>query len=808
MSNIRVLLIDDDEIGRKALARFLCIEADFETVGFRTGAEALDNLEEMEEDCYTAVVLDFVLDPVEMSGNEVLEAIKDRYPRLPVIIITGKDPDGGFEAFGKGAYGYMQRPIDATELINKIEALAEQDRVLREVAQDVRKMLGGDVCLLWQLNRRSREFRVAAWDGAFGESYRRGVYLDLDNTVMRNFLRRGKPFFIRDIVNSDSYKYVELAEKHGWKSLISIPLIQKDQVIGFIDSYTHAEYEFASEDERKRWLGDILPAFAHQATEAIRNAELSKKRQALQDINRVLGGSFEEGTVIHQILSKALALVDADFGWLYFADPGTKQLEAADWIGIPDELVDKHRNFGDGITGLAAEMGQTKNVSDVSKEKHHKLTPNVEVKSEIAVPLRREEQTIGVLTAKSRSKDAFVDDDEDLLLSLASQAVVVIERAKLTKHLQKISALALVGDFKEVASYVVEAAHDLTGAEVILWKVSKSEQVLRFADSTGDFGNDYIESARILLDPKKSITGVALERESPVVIADILADKYDDPEIPRFYNIEEAKKRGWHSFLTAPLLGQEGEPLGSLSLYSEEMNKFGGPEVELFQTFANQSAIAIENTRFLNNLDALNKIGQYLTSSIELSEDQILNRIYQQAKPLMDTDNMYIALYEPDPEHPDEPGASEDREIHGTVYFGLARQDGRSVYTEKEEGWGARKAGHGLTEYVIRTKKPYCPDDVEKAYNTIATDYIQNIPESWLGVPMMVENRVLGVVVLRNEQQANVYDADDLEVLQTIASQSAIALRNTRLIQDLKESNEELEALRELQEDLSGPLSI
>jgi GAF domain-containing protein len=109
---------------------------------------------------------------------------------------------------------------------------------------------------------------------------------------------------------------------------------------------------------------------------------------------------------------------------------------------------------------------------------------------------------------------------------------------------------------------------------------------------------------------------------------------------------------------------------------------------------------------------------------------------------------------------------------------------------------------------VIRTKKPYCPDDVEEAYNTIAEDYIDNLPESWLGVPMMVENQVLGVVVLRNEQEANVYDEDDLEVLQTIASQSAIALRNTRLVQDLRQTNEELEALRELQEDLSGPLAV
>jgi GAF domain-containing protein len=975
MKNIRVLLIDDDRSARRGLSRSLRIDARFEITDYEKGVEALEHLENVEENHYTAVLLDFVLEPFEMSGREVLDAIKDRHPRLPVIVFTGKNPDGGLEAFGEGAYGYMQRPIDKTRLINKIEAIAEQDLILRGTAHDVRKMLNSDVCLTWRLDRHSRQFHVVAWDGDVDEWYRENIFLNLDDVATHKYFRRGKPLFVPDVTESNDYKHPDLAEERGWISLISIPLIRQDHIIGLIDSYTCHEYEFADEAEKDRWLEIILPAFARQAAASIRNAELSTQQQTLQDINRVLGGSFEEETVIRQILSKGLELVGADFGWLYSVDQDAGKLDAEDWIGISDQSVDKERDFGEGITGWVAKEGQTKNVPDVSDEPQHKTTPNLHVESEIAVPLRREEQTIGVLTAKSRSKNAFTDDDADLLMSLASQAVVVIERANLIHHVQEVSTLALAGDFQKLADYVVEAVHDLTGAEVILWKESEREKeqglYLRFAAGRGAFDEGYDERAKVPTDPDKSITAVALKRGRPIVIKNVLADEYDDPEIPRFYNMENAERLGWRSFLAVPLLGHEREHLGSLSLYSKEEDKFGEPEIELMRTFANQAAIAIENARqqeaqvkaieeisisiatlldldevldrilkwaitlmgeaslgeirlldeetgelvvrasegkvigkefervsigegitglaakkreaqyvpdvrenkhylqFLggtrsevavpmlskegdligvlniehpevdafdehksnlanaiaslaivaienarlfdqlewaneqlerkvNNLDALNDIGQYLTSSIKLSEEQILDRIDQQASQLMHTDNMYIALY---------------NEETDTVRFPLMRVDGEPKYVEP------RSAGEGRTEWIIQHQEPILikteSESIEWYTERGRQEYIGEPFASWLGVPMMSVGKALGVIATYHKEKEHVYDEDDLEVLQTIASQSAIALRNTRLVQeleqtvdDLKQTNEELEALRELQEDLSGPLAV
>jgi GAF domain-containing protein len=274
---------------------------------------------------------------------------------------------------------------------------------------------------------------------------------------------------------------------------------------------------------------------------------------------------------------------------------------------------------------------------------------------------------------------------------------------------------------------------------------------------------------------------------------------------------QEIVKQGVRASAYQPLL-REGDVIGVLYVNLTAPHQFSQNEKLILELFAGQAAIAIENARLyerldqkIANLDAVNKVGQTLTALIGLSEEQILELIYEQATPLMDTSDMYIALYEPDPDRPGKYNSEnpEKSVIHGTVRFGLAMGNGRRVDTEHEKGWGPRKAGHGLTEYVIRTKLPYRPSDVEKAYETIATEYIGKIPRSWMGVPMMVGNKVLGVVVLRNDEYENIYDEDDLEVLQTIASQSAIALQNARLVQQLEQRVHELDTLRELAEELS-----
>lgn len=200
------------------------------------------------------------------------------------------------------------------------------------------------------------------------------------------------------------------------------------------------------------------------------------------------------------------------------------------------------------------------------------------------------------------------------------------------------------------------------------------------------------------------------------------------------------------------------------ALVSERLGEnFSENDLRILATISRQTAIAIENIRLydqlehkVENLKILNQVGQQLTRGLAKQEKEILNLIYQSATTLgLDTRNMYIAFYDPNPDKPDK-----DDEIFGDIRFALAFDDG--VRTNIPN----RPARTGLTEFVIRTKTSYNPPDVNQAYPNQGQDQIAKIPLSWLGVPMLSEGKVFGVIVLRQNNRKLAYTQDDLELVE------------------------------------------
>jgi GAF domain-containing protein len=102
----------------------------------------------------------------------------------------------------------------------------------------------------------------------------------------------------------------------------------------------------------------------------------------------------------------------------------------------------------------------------------------------------------------------------------------------------------------------------------------------------------------------------------------------------------------------------------------------------------------------------------------------------------------------------------------------------------------ARKAGSGRTETIIETKKPLFIATREESVAWYEKeghkDYIDEPFASWMGVPMISGDKAIGVIATYHKTDDNIYDQDDLEVLQAIANQSAIALEVAHRVAELK----------------------
>ncbi len=251
--------------------------------------------------------------------------------------------------------------------------------------------------------------------------------------------------------------------------------------------------------------------------------------------------------------------------------------------------------------------------------------------------------------------------------------------------------------------------------------------------------------------------------------------------------------------------------IGVLTLHNyDEEGIYGDSEIKILEFVSEQIAMAIERVQSQEELkmhhrdiEKRNKqqkvlidLAQKLTSSIQLKEDDILQLIYKNASHIMDTENMYIALYDEPNDYVTFPLQYVDRK---NGIGGKIGKDGKPEFGEdgkQKDAIPARKAGKGRTEEIIRTRKPIFIQTKEKStewYNQHGhAEYMDNPLASWIGVPMIAGNKVLGVVATYHPTKDYVYSHNDLEILQTMANIAAIALNNSRLVNDLKSAQNQI----------------
>jgi K+-sensing histidine kinase KdpD len=241
-------------------------------------------------------------------------------------------------------------------------------------------------------------------------------------------------------------------------------------------------------------------------------------------------------------------------------------------------------------------------------------------------------------------------------------------------------------------------------------------------------------------------------------------------------------------------LKYQGKVIGTLNVESTLENGFTGDHRKLLEALAGQAAIVVQNHRLVERLENLDRMGRELTSGIRLHEDEILELIYQQASQLMDTGNMYIALY---------------NDLSEMISFPLMYVDGN------RKGQPARKFGEdgiGKTEWIIQNN-----ESIIHATNTEAKewygrpgygDYLKkdkiSLP-SWVGVPMQVGEKVLGVIATYHPDKEHLYGQEELDVLSVMARQAAIAIDNSRLYYDV---NRRLEALVSFGEQITSRIDL
>ncbi len=509
-----------------------------------------------------------------------------------------------------------------------------------------------------------------------------------------------------------------------------------------------------------------------------RVAERTKELAALNAIAATVSQSLELDDVLNDALDKTLEVLEVEAGGIYLLDQEAEVLTVVAQKGFSPQFVAgiDRLKVGEGFSGRVVQSCQPLMVRDVSTDP--RLTRMVVrekgLRSWASVPLCSKRKVLGTLFAITRGYREFTDQDVQLMASIGNQIGVAIENVRLFNAVQRraeqfhviskvggqITSILDIDELLDQMARLIQEAFNyyhvgiglIEGDEVIykvgaglLWDTSQLE----------------FQPTRLKVG-QEGLTGWVAATGEPLLAPDVSQE-------PRYITMPGSSRT--RSELTVPIKAK-GKIIGVLDVQSDQLDAFDESDLVVLQSLANQAAIAIENARLfteherrIDEMAVLNEVGRAISSTLQL--DELLDLIHHQVGRVMDTTNLYIAFYDRDEDW---------------VSFPLYVEGGQVRWHSR-----GRKAGRGLTEYVIRSRQPLLlPDDVDRRMQELGIEVLGTPAKSWLGVPMIAGDEVLGVIAVQSYTTENVYDEEHLNLLPTIAAQAAIAIENARLYEQAR----------------------
>ncbi len=488
--------------------------------------------------------------------------------------------------------------------------------------------------------------------------------------------------------------------------------------------------------------------------------------------------------LLHTVVKRAVGLLNATSGGLYLCDPSQRQVRCEVSYNTPQDYRGVVLKYGEGAAGLVAETGQPLIIPDYRVWAGRAAVYEGEntFVSMVSVPMVWQNQVLGVLHVIDYSKpQAYHEEDLLLLTQFADQAAIAVGNARLfefeEQRRREAAAIAEIDrdisaslQVNVVLEKIASHAKELLRAETSAVYLADAERPGLWAIAAQGPDADEIKQDPVMIG--KGILGNIAARKVGEIVNDAARDE-------RSINIKGTAVIPFDNLVSVPIL-RKGELIGLIAAWrTGQTQGFTPTELDFLKSLAGQAAIAIVNANLFEaeqkrrkEAETLRSAAQKITSTLD--QNQVIQLILEQLANVLPFESASVQLL---------------REGYLEVVGGQGWSDPAGVL-----GMRFPIPGDNPNSAVVLERRPLILHSAPQAYPSFNRPPHTSI-QSWLGVPLIVRDRVIGMVAVDHSQPGFFRDTD-VQMVTALAGQAALAIDNARLFKDTQQRLVELEILQ------------
>jgi signal transduction histidine kinase/DNA-binding response OmpR family regulator len=626
-------------------------------------------------------------------------------------------------------------------------------------------------------------------------------------------IRDGQPLiFNRNVEEQSNALGIQRIGRKA-RSYLGVPIKAGRETIGVLSVQSTQQEGVFDEDSLR-----LLATVAANAGSAIKTARLHAETQrraremaTLAEVGRDISSSLEANIVLESIATHAKNLLDGDLSALFLPEQGEMVFRAIAAVGKEaEELRNDTITLGEGLLGNIALTKQAEIVNDTNADPRALIIAGTDAAPDehlLAMPLLANDELKGLMAVWRHGADNLFTEEELIFMNnLARQAVIAIQNTQLFDDSQRLlnetkqraaelqiinsvqEGLATKLDLRAIYDLVGEKINEIFDAQVVAIGIVNRETQTVYYPFSYLFGDKNMAPEHPV---PQAATRYLEETKQPLVV-----NRNVEKEIKRYNIPVQQEHPACRSYLLVPLM-VGGILTGVIVLQNHEReDAFDASDVRLLQTLAASMSVALENARLFDEterllkqteqraaeLSILNSVGESMTRALDVQA--VTHNVGEKVREIFEAEIVDILLYE-----------SQKNLVQLTYSFS------NGSYFNDEPAW---ELGEGLTSKIIRTKQPLLLNSAGEIARQGAAAYTtapENEEEvcSYMGVPIMVGDRVLGVLDVQSHKP-HAFDRGNIRLLQTLSANMGVAIENARLFAETQRLFKDAEEAREAAE--------